>query len=102
MFDQNDGRISRRGEMASEEAPRASSLDVIGELAARMKKLESEHAALKAMVNDARERGEIGFDFEHAQHVLTKHFHHDRPEAEAPPVPSAKFDPFTGERLSVN
>ncbi len=99
MFDQNEGRFSTRGEMAPERP--ASSLDVIGELAARMKKLEAEHAELKAMVNDARERGDVGFDFEHAAHVLTKHFHHDRPatEAEAPRV--AKFDPFTGERIAA-
>lgn len=100
MFNQNDGRVSNRGDMAQTSAPSTSSLDVIGELAARMKKLEADHAELKAMVNDARERGDVGFDFEHAQHVLGKHFHHDRPVTEAPAPVTPKFDAFTGQPLN--
>lgn len=88
---------------ASDEKAMPSALDVISELQRRLSAIEAEHAALKKMVNDARDRGDVGFDFEHAQHVLTKHFHHDRPSAneEAAEQAKPKFDPYTGERLAA-
>ncbi|MDE2019985.1 MAG: hypothetical protein KGJ13_06605 [Patescibacteria group bacterium] len=99
MFDQNEGRISNRGEMA---APRAaSSLDIIAELQARQKSLEEMFTHLHGIVDKAV--NQQGLDpelIEHVQHVMRKHFHHDRPEpeAEAPKVP--KFDPYTGAPLN--
>lgn len=103
MFDPNNPQgsaFSRRGEMAAEEMPRSSSLDVIGELAQRMKTLEANFAELRDIVNSAKDNGEIGFDFAHAAHVLNKHFFHDQPSDVSEPPKVAKFDPFTGEALA--
>jgi hypothetical protein len=77
----------------------SSSLDILGELSARMKRLENQVADIKAMVNEAREKGDVGFDYEHASHVLDKFFPHDKPAPVSAEPPKPMFDSFTGKPL---
>lgn len=76
-----------------------SPLDVIGELSARMKRLEAMMGDLKDFVQRASESQ--GFDIDHAKvnHVMSRFFHHDAPIAEAVEPPRPKFDAFTGRPL---
>lgn len=100
MFNPNESSVSSRGEMAA--APRAaSSLDIIAELQARQKSLEDAFAHLHAIVD--RAVNQQGLDpelIEHVQHVMRKHFHHDRPEVEAEAPKVARFDAYTGNPLN--
>jgi hypothetical protein len=74
-------------------------LSMLSEIHTRLSKVEADNASMRGEMEAAKNRGDIGFDYEHAQHVLTKFFPHDKPapEVEAPAV--ARFDAFTGHPL---
>lgn len=71
---------SERGDGAA--AGENMGLGVLSEINARMTALEESNAAMRAQLDKAHHDGDVNFDFAHANHVLAKHFFHDRPEVD--------------------
>jgi hypothetical protein len=105
----DDPRFPPRGQMFSGDEPRTRpveqslSVSMLSEIHQRLSAVEQAQRDLHDKVDAAVQSGalEPGLQ-EHVAHVLRKHFYHDKPEAEAPAAPTPKFDPYTGERLSIN
>lgn len=74
--------VSERGDGAAASANMG--LGLVAEIDARMTALEESNAAMRAQLDKAHHAGDVNFDFAHANHVLTKHFFHDRPEVDDP------------------
>lgn len=89
----NDGSAASRNmgfdqpfrERAPEEFSRSAGLDMLGELASRMKVVEESNADLRSQLNAAKSANQVepypGFQ-KHVAHVMLKHFHQDRPDVD--------------------
>jgi hypothetical protein len=110
MRDQ-DAKINRdepRGDFAEFEKPRpateprggADMLSMLADIHARLVAVEKRSAETQAIVNTAKERGDVGLDTAHVAHIMQKHFFHDQPDVPDEEKPVARFDPFTGEPIA--
>jgi hypothetical protein len=84
-------------------ATEASGASVLGMLAddhQRLTVVEADNADMRAQIDAARKSGDLDLDLSHVQHVLDKHFYHDKPEPEKAPPLVPKYDPYTGQALN--
>jgi hypothetical protein len=75
-------------------------LSMLADIHARLDAVEKRSAETQAIVNTAKERGDVGLDTAHVAHIMQKHFFHDQPEVPDEEKPVARFDPFTGEPIA--
>lgn len=75
-------------------------LSVLADTHKRLAAVEVSNAQMRTELDAAKNKGEVGFDVAHAQHVLTKYFPHDTPPVEVSEPMVPKFDPFTGQALN--
>lgn len=64
------------------EKPAESQASIVSEFHARISALEAANVELRAELEAAKASGTVALDTAHVQHVMTKHFFHDRPDAD--------------------